>query len=68
MVNLIRINNSDFVDEEYMTIGKTYSITDSEYDGLVYVVCDDGVEELIENDCFISLDEWRMKRLKELGL
>lgn len=27
----IRINNSDFVDEEYMTIGKTYSITDSEY-------------------------------------
>jgi hypothetical protein len=51
-----------------MTIGKTYSITDSEYDGLVYVVCDDGVEELIENDCFISLDEWRMKRLKELGL
>jgi hypothetical protein len=64
----IRINNSDFVDEEYMTIGKEYSITDSEYEGFVYVVCDDGVEELIENDCFISLEEYRMERLKELGL
>lgn len=61
-------NNSDFVDEDYMTIGKEYYITDSEYDGFVYVVCDDGVEELFEEDCFVSLDEYRMRRLEDLGI
>jgi hypothetical protein len=69
--------NKHYLDK--LTIGKTYDIIVEEYnlfgDGSLsetrYLIDDDGKEVLygsINNRDFISLEDWREIKLKEIGL
>ncbi len=51
--------------------GKVYEVEKQEYIGngnWLIVKCDDGIQRLFTKDVFVSISEWREKRLKELGI
>jgi len=62
--------------ESYLTLNKLYEVTQfsrlqsgfETYDDYVTIINDDGKEYSYINNRFLLINEWREKRLKEIGI
>ena len=62
-------SSSDEIDKIQLTVGKIYDTSASKNRPAGYsICCDDGISRKFHKSRFITLEEWRERKLNELGV